>query len=156
MSVNLTLELLDCQDQKHSFKTMIKQPCFWKLSPQGMYYIKVDGAISSKKSCLAVGMVIKNASGAFIMGKAQKFSRVMSPLIVEIMAIKEALLWCLGAGITKGEIRTNSKSIASMAYSSSLFLGPEMFLLKNVKLLSHCNPGFNYCFIYKRNKQSNP
>lgn len=71
--------------------------------------INVDGAVSSKKGCPAVGVVIRKGLGESVVARAMLVPGVKSPLAMELMAIKVALLWCNCTGITKGEIRIDSK-----------------------------------------------
>lgn len=61
-----------------------------------------------------MGMVIRKGMRASILAKAVKFPGVKSPLIVEFLSIKEALLWCISAGIITGEIRPDSKAAANL------------------------------------------
>lgn len=61
----------------------------WKRPHQGLYAINVDGAVSTKKGCSSVEMVIRDWSGKFCVGRAIVWRKVCSPLEIELLAVKE-------------------------------------------------------------------
>lgn len=137
--------LVDFQAQKELGSVPVKQPYYWKSPPQGLCCINVDGAISSKQESSAVGMVIRNTMGALCLAKTVKVGQLVSPLEVELLAIKEAFdLVYQYTRKTCGEIRTDSKVAAEPVSSDVLFLGPEPFLAEAIGELLRSSTGF-YC-----------
>lgn len=94
-------------------------------------------------------MVVRNSSGTFCVAGAIKFNQVVSPLEVEVLAIKEALQWRCNSSFGLGEIITGSKIATDLVSSSSTYLGPLYFLVKDIRALLDCYSNFKCSFSHR-------
>lgn len=62
-----------------------------KSPPKSLFSINIDGVVSFKIECFGIRMVIKNCSGHLCVAIVVKVNLVLSPLKVELLAIKEVL-----------------------------------------------------------------
>lgn len=63
--------------------------------------------------------------GQLCVARAVHLPSVQSPLETELLAIKEALLWCRNSSYDRGMPITDSKNAVDLINSDSMFLGPE-------------------------------
>lgn len=104
--------------------------------PQDSFCINIDGAASMKQQRSAVGFIISYHQGVLQVacrwlepppGQAVLSSRT------ELYAIWEALVWCMNVGFNRGEIVTDSNVVVKLVNSDSTYLGPECFLMEDIK-----------------------
>lgn len=76
------------------------------------------------------------------MAKACPVQNFISPLATELIAIREALCWCIATGITQGGISTDSKTARDLVSDLMMFAGPECFLVEEVRSLLKCVVSF--------------
>lgn len=101
--------------------------CRWKPPLQNLVKINVDGAVSPGHSCSATGMVIRDTNDSLLVARACSAFQNVKPLTIELLAIKEALVWCLNAGYTEGVISTDCRSACILVSDNSVFLGTDCF-----------------------------
>lgn len=88
--------------------------------------INVD-VVSSKNGCSTMGKLTRNCSGQLCVVKAIAVGQILSPLKVEQLAIKEALIWFWNNNFTKGEIITNSKLQLTQFFQMVAILDQKVF-----------------------------
>lgn len=89
-------------------------------------------------------MLIRDWKGNLFMARACPVEQKLCPLTTELLAIKEALTWCLSAGYSQGELSTDCKEASKLVSVKDDYLGTDCFLVKEVRSLLRNNPGF-YC-----------
>lgn len=117
---------------KEAFKdanTNSRITCYYKPSPQYLIKINVDGAVSIKHKRLVIGMVIRDWKENLKVARVYHVDQMGGPFIIELLAIKEALLWCIDAGYKQGEISTYCKNACDLVYENLAFCEPDSFLV---------------------------
>lgn len=73
----------------------------------GHIKVNVDGGCDKDK--VGSGIIIRNNTGQNIGVLTKPFMRSISPLVTELLALKEALSFCLELGFSTGVVRSDSK-----------------------------------------------
>lgn len=66
--------------------------------PHHLIKVNVDGVVSFKHSLSTIRIVVKDWQGRMCVARVSLIDKMLRPLTTELLAIREALLWCLNAG----------------------------------------------------------
>ncbi|CAL1409682.1 unnamed protein product [Linum trigynum] len=76
----------------------VRMPVDPERPPLGVSWVcSFDGAVS-QASHSAVGIVLKGADGVVVSAVGKGWAGVMDPMLVELLALREAILWCRAMG----------------------------------------------------------
>ncbi|CAL1405225.1 unnamed protein product [Linum trigynum] len=82
----------------------------WVLEESNMVVCMWDGA-TSIGSHSAGGMVLLNPNREVLMVQGIQFLLIDDPLVVEMLALREAILWCLDHGFTEVRFEPDAKVV---------------------------------------------
>lgn len=94
-------------------------------------------------------MVIRNWRGEVKVARATPIQKILSPIATELLAFKEALIWCTTVGITQGEIATDSKVPRDLVLSSFNYAGPKCFLVEEIRCLLQSSLSLSCAFEFR-------
>lgn len=80
----------------------------WMPLEPGQVTVNVDAAIVKGSPYFSVGMVLRNHTGAFIVGRVLKISKEVSVIEAETIGIEEALSWIMLSGVKDVSVESDS------------------------------------------------
>lgn len=89
----------------HAPSPLLSQPRVpqkWKPPNVGSFKINVDGAYMEDRQGFGIGVVIRNDREELMGALSKPISKQISPLAIELMAIREARLFATDCGFFKG------------------------------------------------------
>ncbi|CAH9136906.1 unnamed protein product [Cuscuta epithymum] len=93
----------------------------WKNPAPGRLKLNVDAAIRENRSVL--GWILRDDSVNFIAGMSKVWIGVLSPLVAELIGIREALSWAKGRGWDRVDVESDSSgAISEILKESSISL----------------------------------
>lgn len=83
----------------------------WQPPEVGFYKLNVDASLYSGEFMFSLGLVVRDSSGQFIMGKNMKFSGERSVMEAEAIGMYEAIKWILSTGLHHVVIESDSQLV---------------------------------------------
>lgn len=105
-----------------------------------------DGAWDPRSRISGQGWVISDHLGATVMHQSSNRSHVASPLVVETLAVKAALLDAVDNGFLQLTLFSNSKTLVNLLNSSSSTLELQSILF-DIRVLSRRFESISFSFI---------
>ncbi|CAL1397676.1 unnamed protein product [Linum trigynum] len=101
----------------------------------------------------AGGMVLFDPGWTLLRAKGVQFAQIEEPLVVELLALREAIIWCLECGLSEvrfgGDAKVNIDKI-NQANTSDSHLGA---VLDEICQYFRAHPGFSVRFVGRENNR---
>ncbi|XP_060675448.1 uncharacterized protein LOC132804961 [Ziziphus jujuba] len=136
-------------EYKEALQPLIRQRlhsgdhCWLPPQPDSLK-INVDASVKKETGKFGVGVVVRNASGILMGAPAEPFEASWSVKHAELIAIREALRFCIDMGFHQGEIvidcREALQAVNSLPMNTQL--DPDYFLVESLQEIFSLHSGF--------------
>lgn len=89
--------------------------------------------MSHVNGVIGIGAIICNSDGSLMAAISKSFTLLLLPLATKLLAIKEALEFCVQMGFLEGKLSTNSNEAVRVVSYSNPYLEKEFHLVEYIK-----------------------
>ncbi|CAN1141599.1 Uncharacterized mitochondrial protein AtMg00310 [Linum perenne] len=85
-------------------------PARWRPPQLGRIKVNVDGAIRRAQGG-GIGFILRDSSSSVIFAGGRSFPHVLDPFTLEVLAVREALRWCIGKSIVSLDVEGDAAMV---------------------------------------------
>ncbi|CAL1355816.1 unnamed protein product [Linum trigynum] len=122
-----------------------------QLPPGHVCYF--DGAVRAGEWS-AMGMVLCDSTGAFVSARGGWLQGVPELAMVELVALRESVLWCVSARFTTMLLAGDAKGIIDKVRAGVVNDALGGAILQEIKWMLRDNPGFSVHFVGRQNNRA--
>jgi ribonuclease HI len=118
----------------------------WVPSIEGWVKVNSDGAVDSNKGVAGAGMVIRDHIGQFLAGGCWQYGVIQDPLIIEMLACRDAVQVAKVHGFSHVILETDSQVVVSMWNRTDSNKSVGYHIIGEIKEVVGSFQGFNLLF----------
>ncbi|CAL1372559.1 unnamed protein product [Linum trigynum] len=111
-----------------------------------------DGAVRSE-SHGAVGFVIRDDNGGVLMVRGISYEGLVDPMVIELMAFRDALRWCVGAGLAGVRFVGDAKVVIDKIHARITRDAKAGAIFQEVYILLDNHLDFSVQFVGRQNNR---